>query len=99
MEAGCGTVQIVLLLLYKKGILAIVRRIKRDYLSSAVSTCGRVEGGFEIAGGVEGKTRRRGGRTRKSVWRSVQSVSYHYRVLNTEERRDRDMGTRTMTPL
>ena len=63
-----------------------------------MSACGRVESGFEIAGDVEGKTRR-GGRTRKSVWRSVQRESCHYQVLNSEERKDGDMGTRTMTPL
>jgi hypothetical protein len=58
-------------------MLVIVRWIKRDYLSSAVSACGRVENGFEIAGDVEGRTRRRGGRKRKRVWRSVQSASCH----------------------
>jgi hypothetical protein len=65
----------VMLLNMEYGMRIIVRWIKRDYLSSAVSACGRVESGFEIAGDVEGKTRRRGGRMR--VWRSVQSVSCH----------------------
>jgi hypothetical protein len=70
------------------GIRVIVRGKKRDYLSSAMSACGRVESRFEIAGDAEG--------------RSFPSESCHCILvlsIGHEERRDRDMETRTMTLL